>query len=226
MPYRSTGFSRYKSRPDSRWRSPSICDHSSVTRTAGREEEGTLPLIKANNASRKQGQSSHTEDETRMTEGVSWKTTCLHANQADLLLMSGVGAGFGVLLFVIVRQRRRCSERRGVLSPAFMCSSSVETRNGAFPVLIPRPAFLSTICGITALESHREHLPCTLSLSTRKQSRHSNASDRCSIGLINGWAISTSFRVGDTTGKLSVGSSKSRFTFGALGFLRVEQSQT
>ena len=118
-----------------------------------------------------------------------------------------------------VRQCRGCSKTRRLLSPAFMCSCSTVTRNGAFPILIPRPAFLSIICGITALESHRAHLPCTLSSATRKQSRHSNASGGCSIGL-NGWAISTSFRVGDTTGKLSVGFQRISIYFGALGFLR------
>src|ERR1051326_9274044 len=36
MPYRSTGFSRYKSSPDSRWKSPSIANHSSLIRAEGR----------------------------------------------------------------------------------------------------------------------------------------------------------------------------------------------
>jgi hypothetical protein len=65
------------------------------------------------------------------------------------------------------------------------------------PALIQRPAFSSTMYGITAFEPHRVHLPCSLSVSTRKQSRHSNASDGCLMGLINGSAISTSFQVGD-----------------------------
>src|SRR5579859_3621887 len=41
-PYRSAGFSRFKSIAASRWRNPSICDHSSVTRAAGRARARTL----------------------------------------------------------------------------------------------------------------------------------------------------------------------------------------
>lgn len=154
-------------------------------------EEGTLPLIKANNTSWKRGRSLKS-------------STFLHANQAYLFLITGADAGFRVLLLAMVRQYWGCSEIRRLLSAAFTCICSATTRNGAFPALLQRPAFSRTMYGITAFELHRAHLPCSLSLSTRKQSRHSNASGGCSIGLINGWAISTSFRVGETTGKLSV----------------------
>jgi hypothetical protein len=77
MPYRSAGFSRYKSRPASRWRSPSMCDYSSVTRTAGRVEERTLPLINTNNMGEHQRQTSHTGEGKlggTKTEGVSENT--------------------------------------------------------------------------------------------------------------------------------------------------------
>lgn len=97
-PYRSAGFSRYKSRPASRWRSPSICDYSSVTRTAGQAEEGTLPLINTNNARQDEPWQQENELGGLRDKGISQE------NQADFLLTSGAGAGFGVFLFVIVRQ--------------------------------------------------------------------------------------------------------------------------
>jgi len=118
-------------------------------------------------------------------------------NQAYLFLITGARAGLGVLLLAIVRQYRGCAEIGGAISSAFMHGCSAGTQYGAFPALIQRPAFSSTVYCITAFEPHREHLPCSLSVSTRKQSRHSNASDGCSMGLINVPAISTSFRVGD-----------------------------
>ena len=119
----------------------------------------------------------------------------LHANQAYRFFGIGARAGFGVLLLAVVRQCRGCSEKRAVASAAFTCGCSVETKYGAPATLIRRPDFSSIMYGITAFESHRAHLPCSLSVSTRKQSRHSNASDGCSMGLINVSAISTSFRV-------------------------------
>jgi len=123
-----------------------------------------------------------------------------------------------VLPLVIVRQYRGCWEIRGTLSSAFMHGCLEGTQYGASPTLIQRPAFSSTEYCITAFEPHREHLPCSLSVSTRKQSKHSNASDGCSMGLINVPAISTSFRVRrQSTGRLSIGSSESLATSVALG---------
>lgn len=175
-------------------------------------EEGTLPLIKANNTNWKRGRSLKS-------------STFLHANQAYLFLITGADAGFGALPLAIVRQSRGCSEMCGVPVLVLMCGCWLDTKYGPSATLTQRPAFSRSMYGITAFELHRAHLPCSLSLSTRKQSRHSNASGGCSIGLINGWAISTSFRVGETTGKLSVFQRISIYFWG-LGVLCVEQAQT
>lgn len=113
------------------------------------------------------------------------------ANQAYRFLITGPRAGFDVLLLAFVRQCRGCSERR-VPSAAFTCGCSVETQYDAPATLIRRPGSSSTMYCITAFEPHRAHLPCSLSVATRKQSRHSNASGGCSVGLINVSAISTS----------------------------------
>ena len=61
---------------------------------------------------------------------------CLHAGQAYLFLFTGECACIGVLLLAFVRQCRGCSEKRGVLSAAFLSADEVETQYGVSPILI------------------------------------------------------------------------------------------
>jgi hypothetical protein len=110
-----------------------MCDYSSVTRTAGRAEERTLPLINTNNADEKTlANSRQAEGQTFKTgeqnQEASLRTRFFYVNQAYLFLIAGARAGFGVLFLAIVRQCGGCSGIRRVLSAAFMCGCSLETQ--------------------------------------------------------------------------------------------------
>lgn len=91
-------------------------------------------------------------------------------------LFSTASARTGALRLVLVRARRGCSGTKVLFCSPFAYGSSVGTQYRASPTLIQRPTFSSTMNCITASEPHRGHLPCSLSVPTSEQSRHSNSS--------------------------------------------------
>src|SRR6476661_6215233 len=112
---------------------------------------------------------------TRQSSLVSGGQTASIEDQAHLF--STANARTGALRLTLVRERCGFSGMRTALGPPSSYGSSLGTQNRTSLTLIQRPTFSSTINCITAFDPHRGHLPCSLSLVTIEQSRHSNSSD-------------------------------------------------
>src|SRR5579859_7205340 len=97
------------------------------------------------------------------------------ADQAHLF--STASARTGALRLALARERCGFSGMRTTLGPPFSYGRSLGTQNRTSLMLIQRPTFSSTMNCITAFDPHLGHLPCSLSLVTIEQSRHSNSSD-------------------------------------------------
>jgi hypothetical protein len=114
-------------------------------------------------------------------------------DQAALFLAAGVGAS--VVIFALLLAYLGCSAAKALPGAAFRYCGLLGTQNRLSFTVTQRPIFSSIMNGNTAFESHLGHLPCTLSVPIRKQSRHSNSSEGWEIGLTQGTAIFPSFRI-------------------------------